>query len=94
MTPLDKAERAKQLLEDPVFRAVLNDQRETLVRQLEDTAMSDMDTQHEVALTLQLLKQIPLRLQRYVSDIEIEKSKHEQATFMERMRSRARAWTG
>lgn len=94
MTPLDKAERAKQLLEDPVFRAVLNDQREALVRQLENAPSSDIETQHETALMLQLLRAIPLRLQRYVSDIEIEKSKHEQQTFMERMRSHARAWTG
>ena len=94
MTPLDKAERAKALLEDAVFKAVMHDLREQFVRRLEESPMSDVETQHEVALTLQLLRQIPIRLQRYADEIAIDKSKREHESFMERMRSQARAWTG
>lgn len=88
MTPLDKAERAKQLLEDPVVSAVFSDIRMGLVEQLEVVPMGDVETQHEVALSLQVLKQMRQRLARYASEIEVDKHRQRQDDFMARIREK------
>jgi len=91
MTPQDKADRAEALLADPLFEAVLHDLRMRLVVQLEACPMGDVETQHEVALTLQLLRQIKPKLQQYIDDVQIENARAKQDTFMSRMRESARA---
>jgi hypothetical protein len=88
MTPREKAERAKQLLEDPVFRHVLEDIRMGLVGQLEASPIGDVDTHHEVALTLQLLARIKPTLQKYANEIEMDKHKRRQESFIEKTRQR------
>ena len=86
MTPREKAERVKQLLDDPVVRAVFTDLREQLVAGLEQTAMSDLDTQHEIALTLQLLRKFRGMLEKYAQEIAVDKAKTKQETFINRIR--------
>ena len=86
MTPREKAERAKQLLEDPMFRHVLSDLRMSIVDRLEAMPLGSVDDQHEGVLMLQLLKSIPERLQRYVADELIDKDKTRTDSFIERMR--------
>jgi hypothetical protein len=88
MTPLDKGERAKHLLEDEVLKAAFHDIRMRYLEQLESVPMSDIDTQHEVTLSLQLLKQLRTQLQKYANELVIDKAKKQQDSFIERMRER------
>ena len=88
MTPIDRAERAKSLLEDEVLKGAFRDIRMRYVEQLESVPMSDVETQHEVALCLQLLKRVQSQLQKYISDSAIDKAKAKQDSFIEKMRER------
>lgn len=88
MTPGERADRANQLLNDPVFIGVFDDIRLQLVARLEDTAIGDIDMQHEIALTLQLLKKLREQLQNYGNDLRVEQYKRKQDSFIERMRQR------
>jgi hypothetical protein len=89
MTPLERADRAKQLLEDPVWKAAFADIRERLVAQLETIAIGDHETQHEIALTLQLLKRLQGQLQKYVSDQAVDERRLKDETFIDRVRRQA-----
>lgn len=86
MTPLERADRAKQLLDDPVVRGAFEDIRMALVRQLEEVPMGDVDTQHEVALSLQLLKRLRTTIARYTDEIAVDQHKQKQDSFMRRIR--------
>jgi hypothetical protein len=86
MTPSERADRAKQLQNDPVLIAAFRDIREKLVSQLEVVMLSDVETQHEIALMLQLLKRLQSQLMLYQQDGAIEKHKEKQDSFIRRMR--------
>lgn len=88
MTPLEKAERAKQLLSDPVMNAAFQDIRMQLVGKLEQVPFGDMDTQHEIALMLQLLKRLREQLLTYQQEIVVDKAKKKHDSFIERVRER------
>jgi hypothetical protein len=88
MTPREKAERAQQLLTDGLFKGVLSDIRNGLVERLETVGMDDLDTQHEVAISLQLLKRIPLQLQKYIADHQMSEHMEKQRSFMDRIREK------
>ena len=87
MTPSEKSESAKRVLEDPIIQAALADIRMGLVGKLESLPMSDTESQHEIALTLQLLKQLKLQLETYVQDDAVNRAVRKQKTFIERMKA-------
>jgi hypothetical protein len=86
MTPFEKAEHAKRLLDDPVLNAAIHDIRMKLVGQLESAPISDVELQHEVALMLQLLKRIRTQFEQYVQEHAMVQHAEKQRTFMDRMR--------
>jgi hypothetical protein len=86
MTPQEKAHHSEALKTNPVFKLVMSDIREALVGKLEASAIGDVDTHHEVALSLQLLKQIGAQLQRYIDDQTLIEHKSHQDTFLRKMR--------
>lgn len=88
MTPFERAERAKQLLADPVLSGAFADIRSRLIAQLESAPISDVELQHEVTLMLQLLKRVREQLERYVGDGAMEQHRAKQATYLERIRER------
>ena len=88
MTPLERAEQARHLLQNPTLKAAFEEIRQGLVAKLEEVPMGDVDTHHEVAISLQLLKRLKTQLQRYIDDQAIDKHKQKQATFIEKMRER------
>lgn len=91
MTPRDRADRAKQILDDPVFTEALKSIRERIVSKLETVPVSDHDTEHELVLTLQLLQRIPAQFKAYTDELLIEEHKEQQNSFMDRMRQKFRA---
>lgn len=88
MNANEKAERAQAIIDDPVFREALHDLRMNLVAQLEGTAISDVETQHEVALMLMLLRKIPAQLQNYINNAKMKQATEKERTFIERIRER------
>ena len=88
MTPIEKGERAKQLLDDPLVTAVFSDIRAAIVNQLEAAPPSDIDSQHELALQLRLLKEVRVRFARYASEIAVDKHKRESERWIDRMREK------
>ncbi len=68
MTPFEKSESAKRIKEEPVIKQAFIDIRENLVRQLENVPIDDVETQHQVSITLQLLKRLDTTLTRYIQD--------------------------
>jgi hypothetical protein len=88
MTPRERAEEAKIVLNNPVMEQVFGDIRMGLVNRLESVPIGDIDTQHEIALTLQLLKKLRDQLQTYVNDVKVDEHREKQETFIKRMRQR------
>ena len=83
-----RASRARELLEEQTMRAAFNGVREALVLRLEQCAIGDVATQHEIALTLQLLKQLRAHLQSFVDDGTLAEREQQQERWIERMRKR------
>jgi hypothetical protein len=88
MTPIERADEAKRVLDNPVMAQVFNDIRMGLVNRLESVPIGDIDTQHEIALTLQLLKKLKDQLQTYVNDVKVDQHREKQENFIQRMRQR------
>lgn len=88
MNALEKAARAKELLEDPIFLEAFNGVRNGLVSQLESCPFADKDLQHEITITLQLLKRIKGSLERFVADGSVEQKALAQKDWIERARQR------
>lgn len=86
MTPLERADWAKQLLASDVFKCAYQDVKTDIVRQLELVGLTDHNTQRELVLTLQCLNALKSRLERYVADGLQEQSKEKAAEFIERTR--------
>lgn len=86
MTPFEKAERAKQLLADPVLRGAFESIKAGLVERLETVPMGDRDTQHEIALSLQLLKRLDEQLKRHLNEQAMLEAQKKHTSFIERMK--------
>jgi hypothetical protein len=86
MTPFEKADHAKRLLNDPVLNEAMQDIRMRLVGQLESSAISDHELQLEVALMLQLLKRIRTQFEQYVQEHAIVQHAEKQRSFLDRMK--------
>ena len=86
MTPFERADRAKQIIEDPVFRQAMAEIRERIVSKMEQSAMSDVDTHHDAALTLMCLNNLRLQLERYVQELAMQKYKDDEKTFLSQVR--------
>ncbi len=86
MTPREKADRSRQILDDPVFAHVMNDIRDQLVAKLESCPISDVDAQHDLTITLQLLKQLKTQLARYCDEIVLDNAKARQDSWIKRAR--------
>ena len=86
MTPREKADRAKQILEDPVFRAMFEEMRENIVSKLEQLPVSDVEAQHDLTITLQLLKMLKTKLLRYTEEILVDNAAARQQTWLKKAR--------
>lgn len=86
MTPTEKAERAQRILDDEVFQTMLEELRMELVNRLESVPMGDIDTQHEIALSLQTLKSMRTRLLSYGNQAALDKHVAKENAFVAKMR--------
>lgn len=89
MTPREKIDRAKQMLDDPLVRHVFDDIRQELVTKLETAPLvDDTGIAHETALSLQLLKRFREKLVQYAQQDEIDKHRAKQDSFIARARQK------
>lgn len=88
MTPFERAERAKHLLADEVLKDAFAEIRNRLIAQLESSAISDVELQHEITLMLQLLRRVREQLERYVGDGAVEQHRAKQENFIKKLRQR------
>jgi len=91
MTPGDRvarSQRAREVLDEDTMGSVFREVREALVARLEATAIGDTATQHEIALTLQLLKQLRAHLETYITDGQLVNREQEQERWIDRLRGR------
>lgn len=65
MTPIELAERVNKIMADEAMAEVFVGIRMGLVSQLESLPIGDKESQHEVALMLQLLKQVRAQMESY-----------------------------
>lgn len=72
---IDRAHQAQRLLDDPTLQKAFEGVRGALVAKLEEVPLDDHSLQHEIAVSLQLLKQLKRTLQNWVSDGELEKAR-------------------
>jgi hypothetical protein len=86
MTPTERGERASKLMADQVMIEAFSDIRMALVTRLESLPIGDIDTQHEIALMLQLLKQVRTKLEMYGQDVVVDKAKQRHTDFIQRMK--------
>lgn len=87
MTPgerVARANRAAEQLKDLewVFQEVRND----MTRALESSALGDVDTHHNIAISLQALKLVQSKLQAVVNDGKMAAVEQEQENWIRRMR--------
>ena len=73
---VERANQAERLLKDPTMQKAFEGVRQNLLMTLEATAIGDRDTQHEIALSLQVLKSVKRILERWVNDGEVEKRRN------------------
>lgn len=88
MTPFEKASEAKRLLENQVFRLAMSDIRMNLLSKLENTEIADVETQHEIALMLQLLRRIKDQLWSYLNEQAMIEAKEKHESFIQKMKGR------
>lgn len=65
MTPIELAQRVTKIMADEAMAEVFTGIRMSLVARLESLPVGDKDSQHEVALMLQLLKQVRVQMETY-----------------------------
>lgn len=91
MNDMERADRAKELLENPVFKMAYDGVRTELIGALETCGFQDIETQHELTVSLQLLKRLRTKLERFVDDGKVERKKLSELNFREKVLAKARA---
>jgi hypothetical protein len=94
MTPgerIARANRARELLSEETMRSVFAGVKNALIEKLEMCPVGDTGTQHEIALTLQLLKQLQNHLRHFVDDGVLAEAEVQQESFMARMKRKVSA---
>lgn len=91
MTPLERADRSKELLDNVVFKQAFSAVEGDLIAKLKTVGFDDHLTQHELVLCLQLLGNVRRKVERWVEDGEAEKKKIAQDNWVARAKQ---AWRG
>ena len=88
MNDLERADRAKELLENPTFREVHAEIRAELIAAVESVAITDVERLQEMVLALQVHNRHRKKLERWIADGKVEQSKLDQTNWIERARQR------
>lgn len=86
MTPLEKADRAREMLESEIFKAAFADIRARIVENMEGSDVEDQRAHHEYVLSLKALKNLKVQFQRYIDESSLEKYRNNQDEYVRRMK--------
>ena len=89
MNALEKADRAKELLENLTFKMVQAEVRSELIAAIEAVAVTDLERLQELTLSLQVHNRLRKKLERWVDEGKLEQSKLKDQNYRERIRQ---AW--
>jgi len=73
---IDRAHRASEILDNPTLQKAFEGVRQAMLERIEATNIGDRDTQHELALSLQILKSVRRMLENWVRDGQVEKHRN------------------
>ncbi len=88
MNALERADRAKELLENRTFREVQAEIRNELIAAVELVPITDVERMQEMVLALQVHNRHRKKLERWIADGKVEQKKLDQENWMERTRKR------
>lgn len=88
MTPIERAEEAKRILNSPVFRQALEDVRMGIVASMEASPMTEEHLHSQLVVSLQVLKSVKTRIEKHLNDAAVEQHRAKQDTFVSKIRER------
>jgi hypothetical protein len=86
MTPNEKADRAREMLESDIFKTAFADIRARIVENMESSDVEDQRSHHEYVLALKALKNLRVQFQRYIDEITVNKHRDAQDEYMRKMK--------
>lgn len=89
MNVMDRADRAKELLENQAFREVQAEVRSELIAAIEAVPVTDLERMREMVLALQVHNRHRKKLERWIADGKVEQKRLDEKNWIERTRQ---AW--
>lgn len=86
MNALERADRAKELLENLTFREVQAEIRSELIAAIEAVPVTDFERMQEMVLALQVHNRHKKKLEKWIADGKVEQSKLNDLNYRERIR--------
>lgn len=86
MNALEKADRAKELLDNLTFKAVQAEVRNELISAIERVPTTEVERMQEVVLALQIHNRTVKRLEQWIADGKVEQSKLNDQNYREKLR--------
>ena len=86
MESIELANQAELFTTNVAYKAAMDGVRQALVQRLEECPIGDKDLQHEIALSLQLLKQLDRNLRSFIMTGELERKRDEAKKWYQKMR--------
>lgn len=86
MNALERADRAKELLENQTFREVQAEIRSELIAAIEAVPVTDFERMQEMVLALQVHNRHKKKLEKWIADGKVEQSKLNDLNYRERIR--------
>lgn len=84
MNELEKAARSRELLENLIFKEAFKAVRDDIINGFETVALQDIDMQHDLTISLQTLKRLKSKLERWVQDGKLEQKRLDEQNWMEK----------
>jgi hypothetical protein len=72
MDMIQRGAEVEQLLANPLLREAFEGVRQKILERIEETAIGDIDTQHELVLCLQTIKNVRRYLENWIRDGQLE----------------------
>lgn len=88
MNALERADRAKELLENLAFREVQAEIRSELIAAIEAVPVTDFERMQEMVLALQIHNRHRKKLERWIDDGKVEQKRLNEANWIERTRQK------
>lgn len=93
MDVIRRGQEAKRLLNEPLLKEAFDGVRMKILERLEEVAIGDVDTQHELTLCLQTIKQVKRYMENWMRDGQLEEIREAEKSKFQRFLQRTGAKT-